>query len=157
MPSITHRAIVSASGFTAPAKTKAAHHGIELYEIRAWAGNLEDYFPNWGMTGPVDEVLQFGGWSLLYWRSWTIKIVAPDSPSNFSVKDVDVLYTSSGEPHLKLRSFGDLKQALALRSTGILFALEPAQTILRAFPMRRLNSGVLATPSRAAALSLIMM
>lgn len=147
MPSVTHRAIVSASGFTEPAKAKAAHHGIELYEMQAWAGNLEDYFPNWGMAGPVDEALQFGGWSLLYWRSWTIKIVAPDGPSNFSVKDTDALYTSSGDLHLKFRSFGDLKQALVLRSTGILFTLEPAQTILQAFPMGRLSSGVLATPS----------
>lgn len=147
MPSVTHRAIVSASGFTEPAKAKAVYHGIELYEMQAWAGNLEDYFPNWGMTGPVEEVLQFGGSSLLYWHSWAIRVVAPGGPPNFSVKDTDVLYTSSGDVHPEFRSFGGLKKALVLRSTGILFTLEPAQTILRAFPMRRLGNGVLATPS----------
>jgi hypothetical protein len=33
MSSITHRAIVSTSGFTAPAKRKAESHGVELYTL----------------------------------------------------------------------------------------------------------------------------
>jgi hypothetical protein len=36
MPSITHRSIVSSSGYTAPAKSKAAHHGVELLTLREW-------------------------------------------------------------------------------------------------------------------------
>ncbi len=36
MPSITSRGIVSASGFTKPAIRKAAHHGVELYELADW-------------------------------------------------------------------------------------------------------------------------
>ena len=36
MPSITSRAIVSASGFTKPAIRKAGYHGIDLYELRDW-------------------------------------------------------------------------------------------------------------------------
>ena len=36
MPSITSRAIVSASGFTKPAIRKAQHHGVELYELSDW-------------------------------------------------------------------------------------------------------------------------
>jgi hypothetical protein len=36
MPSITHRAVVSASGFTLPAIRKATSHGVELYELKAW-------------------------------------------------------------------------------------------------------------------------
>lgn len=42
MPSITHRGIVSASGFTKPAVKKAAHHGVELYELQDW--NPEEGF-----------------------------------------------------------------------------------------------------------------
>ena len=36
MPSITRRAIVSASGFTAPARRKARHHRVELMALRPW-------------------------------------------------------------------------------------------------------------------------
>ncbi len=36
MPSITHRVVVSASGFTRPAIRKATSHGVELYELKAW-------------------------------------------------------------------------------------------------------------------------
>ena len=36
MPTVTHRSIVSASGFTASARSKACCHGITLYELRPW-------------------------------------------------------------------------------------------------------------------------
>src|ERR1035437_5533361 len=36
MPAITHRVIVSASGFTGPAVKKAKKHGVELYELKEW-------------------------------------------------------------------------------------------------------------------------
>ncbi|MDX2001360.1 MAG: restriction endonuclease [Chitinophagales bacterium] len=36
MPAITHKAIVSASGYTAPAVKKAKTHGVELLEIIDW-------------------------------------------------------------------------------------------------------------------------
>lgn len=36
MPSLTERAIVSASGFSAPAIRKAAKHGVDLLELRPW-------------------------------------------------------------------------------------------------------------------------
>lgn len=36
MPSITHRSIVSSSGYRGPAKSKAAYHGVELLTLREW-------------------------------------------------------------------------------------------------------------------------
>lgn len=36
MPGITHRSVVSASGYTAPAIQKAQHHGMELWELKDW-------------------------------------------------------------------------------------------------------------------------
>lgn len=36
MPSITRKAIVSSSGYTAPAKSKAKYHGVELLTLREW-------------------------------------------------------------------------------------------------------------------------
>lgn len=36
MPSITRRSIVSSSGYAAPAKAKAAYHGVDLLTLREW-------------------------------------------------------------------------------------------------------------------------
>lgn len=36
MSSITHRAIVSASGYSEAARKKAVAHGVELYEFKPW-------------------------------------------------------------------------------------------------------------------------
>ena len=45
MPSITDRAIVSASGFTKPGMRKADYHGVDLYELRDWdPATGYDYF-----------------------------------------------------------------------------------------------------------------
>ncbi len=45
MPAITHRAIVSASGFTGPAVKKAKKHGVELYELKEWEpANAVEFF-----------------------------------------------------------------------------------------------------------------
>ncbi len=41
MSTVTHRAIVSASGFTKPAQEKAARHGVELFIIHPWTRPLE--------------------------------------------------------------------------------------------------------------------
>jgi len=43
MPSITHRAIVSASGYSLPACRKAAYHGVELLELVDWEGQHDEF------------------------------------------------------------------------------------------------------------------
>jgi hypothetical protein len=45
MPSVTHRAIVSGSGFTSSAQSKAARHGVTLYGLRPWTRPLQEQFP----------------------------------------------------------------------------------------------------------------
>ena len=51
MPSITHRAIVSSSGFSDRAKRKAEHHGIDLYTLEEWTTPIEFDFPRFGLRG----------------------------------------------------------------------------------------------------------
>ena len=51
MPSVTHRAIVSASGFTSGAQSKAARHGVTLYGLRPWTRPLQEQFPALTMRG----------------------------------------------------------------------------------------------------------
>jgi hypothetical protein len=42
MPDVTHRAIVSASGFFEPAIRKAKRNDVDLFVLKDWSGQLED-------------------------------------------------------------------------------------------------------------------
>jgi hypothetical protein len=43
MPTISHKAIVSASGYTEPARRKAEAHGVILYSLITWSNRLESF------------------------------------------------------------------------------------------------------------------
>jgi len=60
MPTITHRAIVSASGFTRPAVKKAKKHGVELYELKEWEP-ANDFFHH----EPMPAIRTEYGWAQL--------------------------------------------------------------------------------------------
>src|SRR6185295_17033603 len=51
MPSINHKAIVSASGFSKPAVKKAGAHGVELFTFAEWLNPMTGFdhlkFPPW--------------------------------------------------------------------------------------------------------------
>lgn len=59
MPRITHKAIVSSSGFTDGAKAKAARHGVDLYTFEPWTSSIESDFPNFDLTGRPEISLPF--------------------------------------------------------------------------------------------------
>lgn len=46
MPSVTHRAIVSTSGYTAPAISKAEYHGVDLFVLKRWQKPIEAQAPD---------------------------------------------------------------------------------------------------------------
>ena len=140
MPSITERAIVSASGFTDGARSKAAHHGIDLYELRPWSRPIQEQFPVLApMTGLPEECLRFSK-TLLFWVNPQFRLFAPSAPRDFSVEASDPLLNADGNRHSKFPSFATLQAEIQLRSTEILFPLEPAATILRTFPIQPLGS-----------------
>ena len=43
MPAISHKAIVSASGYTKPAHKKAEAHGVTLYSLIPWSNRVEGF------------------------------------------------------------------------------------------------------------------
>lgn len=43
IPSMNHRAIVSSSGYTKPARWKADAHGVELFELIDWENTMEGF------------------------------------------------------------------------------------------------------------------
>ena len=134
MPSITHRAIVSTSGFTTGARAKAAHHGIELYALRPWTRPLQEQFPSLTIQGTAEECFPMSK-ALLCWVDAQYALVAREAKGGFTVQPRDRLVDPSGKPHSKYATFADYQRELLLRSTEILFPLEPAATIFRTFPI----------------------
>lgn len=134
MPAITHRAIVSSSGFTDGAKKKAAHHGVELYELRPWSRPLKQQFPQFQMDGTAEERFPSSK-LLLCWTQAQISLVAREAKAPFNVQSEDALFTSKGKPHDRYKTFAKYKDEILLRSTEVLFPLEPASTVLRTFPV----------------------
>jgi hypothetical protein len=134
MPSVTHRAIVSASGFTSGAQSKAARHGVNLYELRPWTRPLQEQFPALTMQGTAQECFPMSQ-VLLCWVNQQFAIVAREAAGPFSVQRDDKLFDASGRVHPKYKRFADYQNELLLRSTEILYPLEPALTISRTFPV----------------------
>ena len=58
MPTVTHRAIVSASSFTDGAIAKAAAHDVQLFVLKPWIQPLADQFPEFKGVGRPDEFLR---------------------------------------------------------------------------------------------------
>lgn len=134
MSSITHRAIVSASGFTTGARAKAVHHGVELYALRPWTRPLQEQFPSLTMQGTAEECFPTTK-LLLCWLEAQYALVARDAKGGFTVQPGDRLLDSRGKLHARYSTFVEYQQELLLRSTEILFPLEPASTVFRTFPV----------------------
>ena len=133
MPTVTHRAIISASEFTKAAQAKAAHHGVELYAMRPWSHPIEEQFPALEMGGLPQECFPLSQ-TLLFWLQPQFKLIAPEAPQSFTVQPEDTLFTAEAKPHPRFPTFAAYRDELQLRSTEILFTLEPAATVLRTFP-----------------------
>jgi hypothetical protein len=134
MPSISHRAIVSSSGFTKAAQTKATHHGIDLYSLHPWTRPLEEQFPLLTMRGTADECFPMSQ-LLLCWKSEGLALVARAAKGPFSVGEGDQLFDAAGQAHPRYATFAKYHHELLLRSTEMLFPIEPAWTVGRAFPV----------------------
>ena len=134
MPSVTHKAIVSASGFTTGARDKAIHHGIVLYELRPWTRPLQEQFPTLTMQGTAQECFPMSQ-LLLCWIDVQLAMIAQEAKGPFSVQLGDELFDGSGKKHSRHGTFAGYREELLLRSTEILFTLAPAATILRTFPV----------------------
>lgn len=147
MPTVSHRAIVSSSGFTSGAQAKAAHHGVELYVLRPWTRPLQDQFPLLTMSGTPDECFPMSQ-LLLCWREPQYALIARTATASFTVRIEDSLLDSDGRTHARYPTFAAYTQELLLRSTEILFPIEPAATVMRTFPVPfSVSEGVPAGPA----------
>ncbi|MEI6713473.1 MAG: restriction endonuclease [Verrucomicrobiota bacterium] len=134
MPSVTHRAIVSTSGFTEAAQSKAASKHVDLYEFLEWTRPLQEQFPLFQYQGTAKECFP-GMKALLCWIDYTFAVTATSATAPFSVLTGDTLFNPKGKPHKKYPTFGVYQNEVLLRSTEILVNLEPAQTVFLTFPI----------------------
>lgn len=133
MPSITHRAIVSSSGFSDGAKRKAEHHGVDLYTLEKCATPIELEFPRFGLKGLPEDAIPFSR-KLLVWLNAHVNVVAPSAKRNFNIAVTDPLLDSTGAVHARYKTFGQYRDEILLRSTEVLWAIDPAQTMDRTLP-----------------------
>ena len=125
MPEVTHRAIVSTSGFTEPAISKAAYHGVDLYVIRPWTEPVEGKFPDLApMAGDPARVFN----TLIYNLVWPAAeqrywLELSGNAPNFEIAREDALFGAGGGRHADYKSFGSYAEAIVVRSTGILWKL----------------------------------
>lgn len=134
MPAVTDKAVVSASGFTVGAKAKAEYHGVRLYDIRPWTRPLQEQFPALTMTGTPAECFPMSS-VLLCWTDHSLQIISPQAKSVFNVGANDVIFNKGGKKHPIYKNFGSFADEILFRSTGILYQVEPASTIMRTFPV----------------------
>jgi len=91
MPAITRRLIVSASGYTAPAKRKAAYHGIELLQLRRWVRS-ERVFPFIGSEFETSFVARLRGWVGLPSIAWVT-----DAPTENGLSATTLMMSADGQ------------------------------------------------------------
>lgn len=130
MPSVTHRGIVSTSGFTDSAIKKAEAHGVDLYEIKEWTKPLEEQFPHLApMAGAPAETIRSIRYLLVWLFPPTGFWMGADAPE-FTITNEDPLFDSGGQKHALYRDSKSFSEAMVLRSTGLLWRLEPARSLV---------------------------
>lgn len=138
MDAVTHRAIVSTSGFTKPAQKKAKKHGVELYTLAPWVRPLSDQFPGFGMNGVPQKHFE-ANIHFLCWANSSLYLAFPGMEGEITVSPSDELFDAEGNLHPRYPKFSLYRDELLLRSTEILFPIEPARTYMETLRAVRLT------------------
>jgi hypothetical protein len=134
MPLVTHRAIVSTSGYTDGAISKAKAHKVGLYILKPWTRPVSEQFPEFPNVGLPAEFLANFHSTLLYWEGYSFYFVCPAGPPFFVTTNETRIVAKDGSPHEHFRTLEEYQKALLLRSTEILYLLQPAQALATSFP-----------------------
>jgi hypothetical protein len=126
MPQITHRAIVSASGFTTAAIAKAVAHDVELYTLKPWTRPIGEQFPEFQSKLCADKLILFQS-KLLVWVRPTVFLTVPTGPATFEYKCSDQLFSSDGTIHTMYPTAAAFIKMLIDKSQEVLWRLKPIQ------------------------------
>lgn len=125
MPQITHRSIVSASGYTEAAKLKAKRHSVDLYTLKPWEGQMEDNFPDFKGVGEVSDFLASVSACILRWIRYNAYLIAPEGPESFHWDYSMPVFSVNGKRHGEFTDLNKYIGAVVRRSAEILCKLDP--------------------------------
>ena len=137
MPEVSHRAIVSASGFTAAAVKKAVAHETFLYALVPWTAPIAGQFPAFDGIGPPSEFIRGISNNLLCWTDFEMVLDAAEWPAGFRLYDSTPLFSQDGRTHPKFPDWASYQSAILFHSTSILLQFDPARTVERTFPQEK--------------------
>jgi hypothetical protein len=141
MPQVTHPAIVSSSNYTDGAINKALTHKVALYVMKPWTEPIALQFPNFPNIGKPEDFLGVVQSTLLYWIDTRFNLFIPSAEQAKIDLDSKVhIFDARGKVHKQFENLESLQNDLLMRSTDILFSLDPAQMILRTFPPHLISS-----------------
>jgi hypothetical protein len=140
MPAVTHRAIVSSSGYSEGAISKAEARGVELYAFRPWEAVSGSPVPSFGRERLPISAGQFRR-QLLCWGAWRVYLHAPDGPSSFTWRFEDKVLNKKGGSHDEFLTLGDFVSELLLRSTQILVQMQDRDSLVAAISDRQPEDG----------------
>jgi len=126
MPAVTHRGIVSASGFTDGAVNKAKKHGVKLYSLRPWKKPEGATTPTF-LGEPLPLELGSVERLLLYWGKCDVYVNLARGPAEFTWEPQTKLFSPMGAPHLKYATMGDFRDEVLVRSTNTLATIKSAE------------------------------
>ncbi|OBH87973.1 hypothetical protein A5681_01350 [Mycobacterium scrofulaceum] len=132
MPSVTHRAIVSSSGFSESAIRKAQRHDLDLYTISPWTEPIASQFPDLPMTGVPSEVFNTLVMNLVWPRQHQQHHLGVDAPLT-EITGATTLFDRDGNEHPIYGDVGTMIEAMVVRSAGILWRLRPMQDRLEPY------------------------
>ncbi|MEX2167668.1 MAG: hypothetical protein WD851_00030 [Pirellulales bacterium] len=134
MPAVTHRGIVSASGFTPAAIAKASAHEVELYAFQPWSVSPGDRMPSFQGEALPMSIGSFES-RLLCWGHPNFWLYGANAPPTFTwTRDQSVCNTRGGR-HAKYATIGAFIDELILRSTEILLSTGDAPALLSNMPL----------------------
>jgi hypothetical protein len=124
MPAVTHRAIVSASGFTSAGVAKAQAHGVSLYERCDWTQPVSALIPELDRMGAPEDVFRFRT-VFLVWREPTFYVATAGGPAAFRWESSTPLLDSHGSSHREFATMGVYLAAVRQCSVDMLWSIEP--------------------------------
>jgi hypothetical protein len=131
MPAVTHRAIVSASGYTAPAVRKAASHNVDLYIFEEWTPDgSTDSGHHFSIEGSPAVTWRFSQVLLVWSPCSYVHLELVDSVDCFRLDSTTPILQANGGTHYEYKTAHDYRDELKLRSTKVLFSLPPASQYL---------------------------
>lgn len=141
MPTVTHRGIVSTSGFTDGAINKATNHGVELYSLRPWSRPEGTPMPTFsGEALPLQ--LRSIERRLLCWGKHSVYLHLASDAAEFTWEDQTEVYSRTGVPHSTYVTMGAFRDKILLRSTQALFAMRSAAKLDSLWSVTPISPGV---------------